>query len=271
VPPHSELPTINSVHLFCSFSRSRHPLTFSAIDTKLNDDRAKRQERQRLERLGVEDAKRAEVNERLLEEAQAPAFEREIEDCRTLIDFFQRRMGASGAATPVERLGGPQSIIAGVAQLEIRQIADGGITGGNVPLKKKYDQQDEYFTGGKKGKKGPRKVAEGETTPTKNESLNLPFGTLSALLTLGIESPIVLSEVPKTIESLEVKKQYFVSNQARVTKEKIGVVEKKIAAAEAKSLAATSSNGASIATPVIEEKVAEKVVVEIEEGEIVEA
>lgn len=258
-----------------------------------------------MERAGVEDAKRAEINERLLEEAQAPAFEREIEDCRTLIDFFQRRLGGSGTVTPSERLGGP-SIVAGVAKLEIRQIDNSGPPAGTVALKKKYDQEDEYFTGGKKGKKGPRKVVEGEVTPAKNESLNLPFGTLSALLTLGIESPIVLSEVAKTIESLEVKKNYFSDNQvrflfmplltfsvphvltlvalyqARVTKERIGAVEKKIAAAEAKSLAASGPNGSStpataapvaakVVPAVVEEKVAEKVVAELEEGEVVEA
>lgn len=232
------------------------------IDTKLNEDRAKRMERSRLERTGIEDAKRAEVNERLLEEAQAPAFEREIEDCRTLVDFFQRRLGGSGSGsvTPSTGLDRPANIIAGVAKLELRVIE--ALPAGMVAMKKKSDHEDGNFTGSTKSKKGPRKVVE--NAAPKNESLNLPFGTLSALLTLGIDSPIVSSEIPKTIESLEAKKKYFMDNQARVTKEKIATAEKRIAVAEAKSLAAVSANGAAPVAPVVaEEKGEEKIEAEV--------
>ena len=65
--------------------------------------------------------------------------------------------------------------------------------------------------GGKKGKKGPKKVDE--ATPKKDETLNLPFGTLSALLSMGIESPTIASQIQKTIEALESKRKYFVDNQ----------------------------------------------------------
>lgn len=212
---------------FCALTlspiRFRRPQTDALLcvlphpDDKLNADRAKRMERQRAERQEYEDIKRGEVNGRLLEEANAPAFEREIEDCRTLIDSFQRRLGlpSSGTSTPNGGAFGGAAVLnlPGMAKLEPR-VVESGAPPGTTALKKKYAEEDEYFVGGKKGKKGPRKVAEGSTTPVKTDAaLNLPFGTLSALLALGIESPIVLSQVATTIESLQKKQKYFVENQ----------------------------------------------------------
>ncbi|KAM0751038.1 hypothetical protein T439DRAFT_342782 [Meredithblackwellia eburnea MCA 4105] len=213
---------------------------------KRDEERQKRLERQRSERQQYEDSKRAEVNGRLLEEAQAPAFEREIEDCRTLIDFFQKRIGltGSGFSTSGSTLYERQAV-AGVPALDIRKV-ETGPPAGSVALKKKGEAEEEvFFVGkGKKGKKGPKPVKEEEKENT-NQALNLPFGTLSALLTLGITSPLTTAEVPKTIEALEVKKKYFTDNQDRVTKERIAAVEKKIAAADAKSQAHANGNGTS--------------------------
>lgn len=252
-------------------------------DQKMNDDRTKRLERQRTERQAHEDSKRAETNERLLEEAQAPAFEREIEDCATLIDFFQRRIGIASTAVPTAaRLGGPAPV--GLPKLGEARVID-ATAGGGTALVRKGEQVEEFFMGGggKKGKKGKKPVVEGEAPAT--QVLNLPFGTLSALLTLGITSPITTGEVPATIEALEIKKKYFVDNQVgllsrlsltltdrrvqdRVTKDKIAAVEKKMAAADAKSAkaAANGTNGtatpATIETPVTVEAAAETKVAE---------
>ncbi|SGZ29961.1 BQ5605_C052g12579 [Microbotryum silenes-dioicae] len=224
---------------------------------KMHDDRQKRQERFQAERKANEDAKRNEINLRLLEEAQAPAFEREIEDCRNLIDSFNKRIGnvssngTLGNSTPLYE----RSTIAGVKALELRKVEEGPPAGA-VALKKKSDQEEESWGGfgGKSKKKGGGNnvkkstatngaVTEGDTpassSSSSSQALNLPFGTLSALLTLGIPAPLTLSDVPSTIEALETKKKYLVDNQDRVTKERVVAVEKKIKAAEAKS----SSNG----------------------------
>ena len=184
----------------------------------MTEDRAKRAERQQGERAAIEATKRAEVNERLLEAAQAPAFERDIEDCRTLIDFFQRRIGLPSTIGPIStgRFGITSSL--NLPKLnDVRQV-ETGVPAGAVALKKKSEQEEEYFMGGgggKKGKKGKRPEGEAAAAPAV-QALNLPFGTLSALLTLGITSPIKTDEVPKTIEALEAKMAYFVSNQVRL-------------------------------------------------------
>ncbi|KAI5475599.1 nuclear segregation protein Bfr1 [Pseudohyphozyma bogoriensis] len=204
---------------------------------KLNEDRAKRMERQRAERQQYEDNKKAEQNQRALEEAQAPAFEREIEDCRTLIGFFQKRIGVAVTETSGGGLF-TRADVAGVPKLEVRQV-DTAVPAGAVAAKKKGEQEEEYFMGGGgKKKKGGKKVPEEKKE--EDEKLNLPFGTLTALLTLGIASPLTVKEVPATIEALQTKKKYFDDNQDRVTKEKIAAAEKRIAEAEFKA----AKNGA---------------------------
>lgn len=251
----------------------------------MNDDRAKRLERQRAERQQFEDAKRSEINERLLEEAQAPAFEREIEDCRTLIDFFQRRIGIASTAGPGSSLFA-RAAVAGVPKLELRTV-ESGPPAGAVALKKKGTEEEVFFVGGggKKSKKGPRPskvdapVAGKDDEPAKeapSQPLNLPFPTLSALLSLGITSPLTVADVPTTIDALEVKKKYFTDNQvrsvrgflatgpsaidfafpaqARVTADKIAAVEKKIAAADRKSANGngTATEATDASTPAVE-------------------
>ncbi|KPV72426.1 uncharacterized protein RHOBADRAFT_18227, partial [Rhodotorula graminis WP1] len=232
---------------------------------KLNDDRAKRDERRRAERKAHDDSKRAEINEQLLEEAQAPAFEREIDDCRTLIRFFQQRIGAASSSSASGSSSSSlfaRPDVASVPKLEVRKV-DSDLPEGAVPLKKKADQDEESwggFGGSKKGKKGGKKggaaapaaAAEGADdeaaakTTVKDEKLNLPLGTLTALMSLGIAAPLTTSEVQKAIDSLQLKMRYFNDNQARVTKERVAAVQKKIAAADKKSNGASSSDSALI-------------------------
>ncbi|KWU43483.1 hypothetical protein RHOSPDRAFT_19483 [Rhodotorula sp. JG-1b] len=226
----------------------------NAYYRKLNDERAKRDERRRAERKEYEESKRAEVNERLLEEAQAPAFEREIEDCQTLIRFFQQRIGLSnggGASSSLSGLGFNRPKVAGVPELQPRKVEQADFPKGAVPLKKKSEQEEESWGGLAKSKKGRKQQGantDGEANAASNddEKLNLPFGTLSGLMALGIPAPLTTGEVQKTIDSLNLKKKYFTDNQARVTKERVAAVQAKIAAAQ------KSSNGGS-STPALSE------------------
>lgn len=196
----------------------------------MNDDRAKRQERQRAERQAYEDDKRAEVNERLLEEAQAPAFEREIEDCRNLIATFKRRIGQGGSSSAPTSNGSSslfeRASVAGVPALELRKV-EGEAPKGAVVAKKKGTEEEESWGGfgGKSKKKGGNKAAASATksdeavsdgAPAKDEKLNLPFGTLSALMSLGITAPLTTADVPKAIDDLEIKKKYLVDNQVSI-------------------------------------------------------
>jgi hypothetical protein len=100
-----------------------------------------------------------------------------------------------------------------------------------VPRKKKGDDEEAYFVGGKgkgKSKKGPKaNDAPTEATPSSS-NVNVPFGTLSALLSLSIPPPTSQADVPRVVEDLKTKKAWFEANQARETAEAIAKAEAEI-------------------------------------------
>lgn len=109
-----------------------------------------------------------------------------------------------------------------------------------VPRKKKGEDEEAYFVGGGKGgkgkgKKGGPRAADGaaanaEATPPPSSSsgVNVPFATLSALLSLSIPPPSSQADVPRVVEDLKTKKAWFEANQARVTSEAIAKAEAEI-------------------------------------------
>ncbi|KAJ8509335.1 hypothetical protein ONZ45_g8484 [Pleurotus djamor] len=193
---------------------------------KINEDRARRTERAKAQRAAEEAEKKKEIAERLLEEAQIPAHQAQIEDCQTLIDYF------SGKSTSVAFKSVPseKTEVAGVPKLDIRKV-DSSLDG-LVVKKKKGEDEDSYFVGGKgksKGKKGSKAngSASEPSTPTSG-SLNVPLATLSALLSLAIPPPVSAADVPRVVENLQTKKEWFQANQARVTAENIAKAEAEI-------------------------------------------
>ncbi|KAH9179875.1 hypothetical protein EDB89DRAFT_2224848 [Lactarius sanguifluus] len=194
--------------------------------TKLNEDRARRAERARAQREAEEEEKRKARALQLREEASQPAFQVQIEDCQTLIDHFS---------------GKPTTAVVSTAKLaeytepklEIRQVE--AAPDNFVPRKKKGEDEEAYFVGGGKGKgkKGGPKAdgaSNTEATPPSSSSsnVNIPFATLSALLSLSIPPPSSQADVPRVVEDLKTKKAWFEVNQARVTSEAIAKAEAEI-------------------------------------------
>ncbi|KAF8195884.1 hypothetical protein K438DRAFT_1906491 [Mycena galopus ATCC 62051] len=235
---------------------------------KVNEDRAKRAERLRAQRAAEELQKKQERAERIREEAEMPAFQAQIEDCQTLIDYLSgKSSGTVTFKTPSASLS-TKADVAGVPKLEIRQVE--AAPEGVVVRKKKGEEETAYFVGGKgkgKGKKTPAKAAE-----PSDAVLNIPLPTLSALLTLSIPPPASNADVPRVIEDLKTKKEWFEANQIRVTAENIAKAEAEIkalnaAAKEAKLEEATTSGADASPSQVADSPAPteEKVVVAAEE------
>jgi hypothetical protein len=190
--------------------------------TKLNEDRARRAERLRAQKEAEEEEKRKARILQLREEASQPAFGVQIEDCQTLIDYFTGKSPTATTSSEKTDYTGPK--------LDIRQVE--AAPGNFVPRKKKGEDEEAYFAGGKgksKGKKGHR--ANGaptlEATPSSSR-INVPFATLSALLTLSIPPPSSQTDILRVVEDLKTKKAWFEANQARVTAEAISKAEAEI-------------------------------------------
>ncbi|RXW25301.1 hypothetical protein EST38_g618 [Candolleomyces aberdarensis] len=195
---------------------------------KINEERQRRAEKARLQRTADEKAKKKEVADRLLEEAQVPAFQAQVEDCQTLIDHLSGK--SSGNVTlKTASAGGEKAAVAGVPKLELRKVEVENIPEGSVVRKKKGDDEENYFVAKSKskGKKTPK--AESPATPsTPSANLQLPLPTLSALLALSIPPPASSADVPRVIEDLQTKKAWFEANQERVTAENIAKAKARI-------------------------------------------
>jgi hypothetical protein len=197
---------------------------------KINEDRARRAEKMRAQRLAEETAKKLEIAERLREEASVPAFQAQIEDCQTLIDYFLGKTSGNVlfTSTPASLL--PKKDVTGVAKLDLRKV-EAAPQQGLVARKKKGEDEEAYFVGGKgkKFKKGGSKANDhseaAPTSPTSSAQLNVPLATLSALLSLSIPPPTATADVPRVVEDLKTKKAWFEANQSRVTAENVTKAE----------------------------------------------
>lgn len=108
---------------------------------KLQEDRVRRAERTKAARSAAENEKKKEMVETLRDEADAPAYQAEIEDCQTLIDFFSGNVTTSSTGLDTKA-----NNITGVGELNLRTIeAD---LNGLVELKK---DEDDYFVACKDG------------------------------------------------------------------------------------------------------------------------
>ncbi|KAF9534319.1 nuclear segregation protein Bfr1 [Crepidotus variabilis] len=205
---------------------------------KVNEDRARRAEKARQQRLEEEATKKREIAERLLEEAQSPAFQAQIEDCRTLIDFFS---GKNTGTVTLKTVGDAfsKTEVVGVPKLEIRKVEDA--SEGLVVRKKKGEDEESYFVGGKgkaKGKKAPKGAAsaDGASTPTSSGALNVPLATLTALLSLSIPPPASNADLPRVVEDLTTKKTWYEANQARQTAENVAKAQAEIQRLDGKAI-----------------------------------
>lgn len=220
--------------------RDRQAAFRAANDTfyaKLNQEREKRLQRQREERQAQEAEKRKEHEQQLREEASLPAFAKEIEDCDVLINYFSK-----GSASATEEKKEEQKAVGGKA-LNLRQVNSDAMVPKGAVLHQKKEEEETYFAGNSKSHKPKGKgrrgtpldlnAAEGAdenaSAAGAGEKLNVPLGTLSALLALSIPPPANAADVGRVVENLKLKKQYFVSNQARVTRENVERVEKLLA------------------------------------------
>ena len=108
---------------------------------------------------------------------------------------------------------------------------------GLVARKKKGEEEESYFVASKgKGKNkkntsktnGAASADAKDVAPKDSGALNIPFATLSALLSLSIPPPASSADVPRVIEDLNTKKAWFEANQARVTAENIAKAKAEI-------------------------------------------
>lgn len=216
--------------------------------TKVNAEKEKRNERFKEEKKKEELEKKKAHEQQLREEAALPAFSKEIEDCDVLINYFSGASSSSTTSTTKPSTVSEKQSLG--KKLELRTVGnDENVPEGAKVAKKKggEDEEDAFFVGSSKksskknkGKSKGTPLALGESPSDEQPSgsangssggpaLHVPLGTLSALLALSIPPPTSQSDTTRVVENLRLKREYFVSNQERKTKENIEKVEKLLA------------------------------------------
>lgn len=206
---------------------------------KVNEERARRAERARAERQAEEQRKKTEDAERIREEAEFPAFEIEIQDCQTVIDYFQGKTTGTVVLKSAPE-SNEKADIAGVTKLEARQVE--AAPDGVVLQKKKGEDEDSYFVASKKGSKKGKRAPK--ATKTDEDKLNVPLNILVSLTQFSIPLPTNAADVGRVVTDLQTKKAWFLANQDRVTKEKIAKAEARI-----QSLANQNESPGDVAVP----------------------
>lgn len=183
-----------------------------------SSERARKAEKFKAERKATEDAKRLEIATQLRDEAKIPAYQAQIEDCQTIIDYLSGNPSAAAAAGSSLQ---QKKAIDGIETRQVRAVAaDDSL----VAFKKKNVDEEVFFGGGgkKKGSQQKKKVAaEGTATPPAEKAeakFQLPLHIMRAIMELSIPLPTSNTDVPRAVEDLKTKKAWFEANNDRQTK-----------------------------------------------------
>lgn len=181
---------------------------------------AARHERERAEREEFEKEKRRQAAQEKLEIASEPAFLTQIATAKMLLAHFDPAyQAADQTSTTNDSLNSPGNTRV-VAMPDTARV-----------LKK---ETTDFFagTGGKKHKKKGGAAKEDAAPKKDDNKLTFNFQIVEDLTTLNIAVPGSPADLPKTIEELKKKLEFYNANQDRVTKERIQRAEAEIAKLE---------------------------------------
>lgn len=176
-----------------------------------------REAKRKAEREAYLRGRRQEALERKLEEASMPAYGDELRAAESVMRILDPSSVPSATSASTSEFAAKAS----------RTVDDSGIKG--TRLTKKGDDDDSYFIGGggKKGKKNKRtKDANADSPSTASSTTNKDVlgklwapGSIEQFSKLGVEPPSYADDVPGTLEKVKDKRQFYLDDRDRKTKE----------------------------------------------------
>ncbi|KAL9088241.1 MAG: hypothetical protein Q9159_003225 [Coniocarpon cinnabarinum] len=205
-----------------------------------------REAKRKAEREAYLRSRKQEALERRLEEASMPAYGEEIRAAESIM----RVVDPSSVPTTTS------STVSELAAKASRVVDATGIKG--TVLSKK-DDDESYFVGGagKKGKKG-RKVKDAGSessslAPAAKDTLGKLWapGSIEQFSKIGIEPPAAADDIPGVLEKAKTKREFYLGDRDRKTKENVDNAQKEFDALESDEGRASSSaaNQKDISTP----------------------
>ena len=206
------------------------------------EDRARKAEAAKQRQAEYQKQKKMEQIERAKEQASLPAFEVEISQCNALA-IMLRQMTVEGYSPAAQQSASGSKVVAGASLPVARQASDAlnlpkGVKEATV-LKKKSDRFEEetLFQATKKTKRSG--TGSSTAAPKDTDKLKFDLSVMDQFLSLKVDLPTKYGDIAKTVDALDKKKQYFLENQERKTKENI----EKAKALEEKLLKSLESSG----------------------------
>ncbi|KAK9466689.1 hypothetical protein V1512DRAFT_263203 [Lipomyces arxii] len=188
-------------------------------------ERQKRWERKKAEREEFERERRKRRAAQRLETASQPAFEDDIAQAESLLQYFDPSFKPSATST----LRSTSSLAA-----QATRTVDPAPPAGTQIISRKIEE--DYFVG-KKNKKRNNTVS----APAEKEKFTLNLEIVNQLGALSIGVPTSREEVPPVVASLKEKITWFKENQASVTAENIKKAEAEIEKLESEATAETEA------------------------------
>ncbi|SCU85062.1 LAMI_0C10000g1_1 [Lachancea mirantina] len=189
--------------------RSDFDNEFQAFKGKLEKERLKREEDQKLSKLLEEkDTALGKLQEKLLH-ARQPAFTYEIGAIENVLVVLDPTYVKPKKQT-LEALASTSEPKAEIKKVEADDL---------VPIVK---EKEEFFAGGSKSKKNKKKQSSNST------KFSLEPTMIALLAELDVAVPLSKEEVPKTVEQLKAKHEELSSKQDEQTEKNISAAEKQI-------------------------------------------
>ncbi|CUS20469.1 LAQU0S01e07294g1_1 [Lachancea quebecensis] len=204
----------DEVYAQISQIRSDFDNEFKSFKHKLEKERLKREEEQKLSKLLEEkDTVVGKLQEKLTH-ARQPAFTYEIgaiENVLCVLDPSYVKPAKHTLEVPAD---------SSATKVPVRKVEADDL----VPIVK---EKEEFFTTGSKSKKNKKKQGSSSNSPASGK-FSLEPTMIATLAELDVTVPLNKEEVPKTIEQLKSKHEDFTSRQDEQTEKNIAEVEAKL-------------------------------------------
>lgn len=167
-----------------------------------------KREQEQLRKVQEENEKRQEAAKQELELAALPAFESEIALCDNLAIFLEGFVSS----------GNKNVASSNASAADVTQAFEGMV------IKKK---DDDVFFAGNSGKKNKQQKSK-DPKEKKSDTLKLPLATMEAFFDIKVTVPTKISEIPATLTKLKERKEYYITEQPKVTELNKKKAEEKI-------------------------------------------
>ncbi|KAJ1895185.1 multicopy suppressor of BFA (Brefeldin A) [Coemansia sp. IMI 209127] len=191
------------------------------------EDRKRKAAEDKQHRIREQRERRLAMAQEQREEAEAPAYQSEIDGCDALLHYLRGMAPSStgGISSRSENNTRPPSVASNARDAN---AGSDHIPAGMVAVKM-VNAEESYFAGVSSAKGKKKHARKDRKAGGKTEALKHPLSVAERFLELQVDIPTTSASIPATIEQLDARKRHFIENQDRATLENKQKAEERIA------------------------------------------